>query len=195
MPRDRNPWASRNPKECERGGTTRDAGSTKEFRGSDFDGRWTGEIRVASPIMIRILRKSGCQDVPLPRYMSEHASGMDVYAACDGDITIGPGDVKLVSCGFYLAVPVGYEGQIRPRSGLAIKHGVIVPNSPGTIDADYRGEVCVILANVGREPFVVRRGMRIAQMVIAPVTRASVAEVAELDETSRGEGGFGHTGV
>jgi dUTP pyrophosphatase len=127
--------------------------------------------------------------------MSEHDSGMDVCAACDGDVTIGPGDVKLVPCGFYMAVPVGYDAQIRPRSGLAVKHGVIVPNSPGTIDADYRGEVCVILANVGREPFVVRRGMRIAQMVIAPVTRASVAEVAELDETSRGEGGFGHTGV
>jgi dUTP pyrophosphatase len=127
--------------------------------------------------------------------MSEHASGMDVCAACDGDITIAPGDVKLVPCGFYMAVPVGYEAQIRPRSGLAVKHGVIVPNSPGTIDADYRGEVCVILANVGREAFVVRRGMRIAQMVIAPVTRASVAEAVELDETSRGEGGFGHTGV
>jgi dUTP pyrophosphatase len=127
--------------------------------------------------------------------MSEHASGMDVCAACDGDIEIGPGDVKLVPCGFYMAVPVGYEAQVRPRSGLAIKHGIIVPNSPGTIDADYRGEVCVILANVGREAFVVRRGMRIAQMVIAPVTRASVAEAAELDETSRGEGGFGHTGV
>jgi dUTP pyrophosphatase len=127
--------------------------------------------------------------------MSEHASGMDVCAACEADITIAPGDVKLVPCGFYMAVPVGHEAQIRPRSGLAIKHGVIVPNSPGTIDADYRGEVCVILANVGRDAFVVRRGMRIAQMVIAPVTRASVAEVDELDETSRGEGGFGHTGV
>ena len=127
--------------------------------------------------------------------MSEHASGMDVCAACDGDITIAPGDVKLVACGFYMAVPVGYEAQIRPRSGLALKHGVIVPNSPGTIDADYRGEVCVILANVGREAFVVRRGMRIAQMVIAPVTRADVRVVKGLDDTARGDGGFGHTGV
>ena len=127
--------------------------------------------------------------------MSENASGMDISAACEGDVTIGPGDVKLVPCGFYMAVPAGYEAQIRPRSGLAIKHGIIVPNSPGTIDADYRGEVCVILANVSREAFTVRRGMRVAQMVIAPVTRAGVAVVDELDATVRGKGGFGHTGV
>ena len=97
--------------------------------------------------------------------------------------------------GFYMAVPVGYEAQMRPRSGLALKHGIVLPNSPGTIDADYRGEVCVILGNVGREEFVVTRGMRIAQMVIAPVTRAEVIEVDSLDETARGSGGFGHTGV
>ena len=148
-----------------------------------------------SPITIQIRLKAGCDDVPVPRYMSEHASGMDVCAACDQDMVIAPGDVKLVPCGFYMAVPVGCEAQMRPRSGLAIKHGIILPNSPGTIDADYRGEVCVILANVGRESFVVSRGMRIAQMVICPVTRAEVAEVAELDSTARGEGGFGHTGV
>jgi len=148
-----------------------------------------------SPIRIEIRRKAGCEDVSLPRYMSEYASGMDVCAACDQDMVIAPGDVKLVPCGFYMAVPVGCEAQMRPRSGLAIKHGIILPNSPGTIDADYRGEVCVILANVGRERFVVSRGMRIAQMVICPVTRAEVAEVAELGSTARGEGGFGHTGV
>jgi dUTP pyrophosphatase len=127
--------------------------------------------------------------------MSDHASGMDVCAACDGDVTIAPGDVKLIPCGFYLAVPVGYEAQMRPRSGLALKHGIVLPNSPGTIDADYRGEVCVIVANVGSEAFTVQRGMRIAQMVIAPVTRVETAMVEELDDTARGQGGFGHTGV
>ncbi len=147
------------------------------------------------PIRIEIRRKEGCEDVPLPRYMSDHAAGMDVCAACKADVTIAPGDVKLVPCGFYMAVPVGYEAQMRPRSGLALKHGIVLPNSPGTIDADYRGEVCVILGNVGRDEFVVRRGMRIAQMVIAPVTQADVAEVDELDATDRGEGGFGHTGI
>ena len=147
------------------------------------------------PITIEIRRKPGCEDVELPRYMSEHAAGMDVCAACDADVAVAPGQVKLVPCGFYMALPVGFEAQMRPRSGLAIKHGITLPNSPGTIDADYRGEVCVILGNVGSEPFVVKRGMRIAQMVIAPVTRASVAIVAELDATVRGEGGFGHTGM
>jgi len=150
---------------------------------------------MGSPITIKICRKAGCQDVPSPRYMSDHASGMDVCAACDGDVTIAPGDVKLIPCGFYLAVPVGYEAQMRPRSGLALKHGIVLPNSPGTIDADYRGEVCVIVANVGREAFTVQRGMRIAQMVIAPVTRVETAMVEELDDTARGQGGFGHTGV
>ena len=147
------------------------------------------------PIRIQIRRKAGCEDVPLPQYMSEHASGMDVCAACEADVEIAPGDVKLVPCGFYMALPVGLEAQMRPRSGLAIKHGIILPNSPGTIDADYRGEVCVILANVGRQTFSVSRGMRIAQMVICPVTRAATDVVDRLDETLRGEGGFGHTGV
>jgi dUTP pyrophosphatase len=150
---------------------------------------------MASPITVRIHRKGGCEDIPLPRYMSEHAAGMDVCAACEADVAIAPGEVKLVPCGFYMAVPAGYEAQVRPRSGLAARHGIIVPNSPGTIDADYRGEVCVILANVAREAFVVRRGMRIAQLVIAKVARAAVAEVESLDDTGRGEGGFGHTGV
>jgi len=127
--------------------------------------------------------------------MTEHAAGMDVCAACEDDVTVAPGDLKLIPCGFTMAVPEGYEAQMRPRSGLAIRHGIVLPNSPGTIDADYRGEVCVILGNVGREVFVVTRGMRIAQMVIAPVVRAEVVEVAELSRTDRGQGGFGHTGV
>ena len=146
-------------------------------------------------VTIQIRRKAGCDDVPLPQYMTEHAAGMDVCAACDEDVVLAPGDVKLICCGFYMAVPVGYEAQMRPRSGLAIKHGIILPNSPGTIDADYRGEVCAILGNMGREAFVVKRGMRIAQMVIAPVTRATVQPVDVLDDTQRGAGGFGHTGV
>jgi len=148
-----------------------------------------------SPIKVMIRRKAGCQDVPLPRYMSAHAAGMDVCAACDGEVTISPGEIRLIPCGFYMAVPPGYEAQMRPRSGLAMKHGVVLPNSPGTIDADYRGEVCVILGNIGGEPFVVTRGMRIAQMIIAPVTQAVVVEVEQLDQTPRGAGGFGHTGV
>ena len=147
------------------------------------------------PIKIEIRRKVDCQDIPPPRYMSDIAAGMDLCAACDEEVRIAPGDVKMVPCGFYMAVPAGFEAQIRPRSGLAMKHGIILPNSPGTIDADYRGEVCVIIGNVGRVPFVVKRGMRIAQMVIAPVMRAEVVEVEALSETARGEGGFGHTGV
>ena len=151
---------------------------------------------MSGPItVVELRRKPGCQDVPVPRYMSASAAGMDVCAACEVDVRIAPGEVKLVPCGFYMAVPMGYEAQVRPRSGLAIKHGIIIPNSPGTIDADYRGEVCVILANIGPEEFVVARGMRIAQMVIAPVTRADVVDVDSLDQTDRGSGGFGHTGV
>ena len=132
--------------------------------------------------------------MPLPRYMSAHAAGMDVCAACDGEMTLAPGERAAVSAGFYVAVPPGYEAQLRPRSGLALNHGIVLPNAPGTIDADYRGEVKVILANAGREPFTVRRGMRIAQMVICPVARAELEEADALDATERGDGGFGHTG-
>jgi dUTP pyrophosphatase len=147
------------------------------------------------PIKVQLRRKTGCEDVPLPQYMSDHAAGMDLCAACEADVPIGSGEIKLIPCGFYLAVPVGFEAQVRPRSGLAVKHGITLPNAPGTIDADYRGEVCVILGNIGRGEFVVRRGMRIAQMVIAPVRRAEIEVVDELGETQRGAGGFGHTGA
>lgn len=150
---------------------------------------------MSGPITIQIRRKAGCDDVPLPQYMSAGAAGMDLCAACEADVTIAPGEIKLVPCGFYMAVPEGFEAQVRPRSGLAVKHGIILPNSPGTIDSDYRGEVCVIMGNIGSQPFTVKRGMRIAQMVIAPVTRAETRVVQELDETRRGAGGFGHTGV
>ncbi len=144
---------------------------------------------------IEMYRKEGCEDVPLPAYMSDHAAGMDVCAACDDEMVLEPMATTLVPCGFFMALPDGYEAQIRPRSGLALKHGLTLLNAPGTIDADYRGEVGVILTNLGSEPFTVRRGMRIAQMVVAPVVRAEVVEVRHLSETARGEGGFGHTGA
>jgi len=131
----------------------------------------------------------------MPGYMSARAAGMDLRAACDKPITLGAGEVKLVPCGFYMALPEGYEAQIRPRSGLALKHGVILPNAPGTVDADYRGEVCVILANISYQEFVIKRGMRVAQMVVAPVVQAELVEVQQLAETARGTGGFGHTGM
>jgi len=127
--------------------------------------------------------------------MSEAAAGMDVCAAVDEDLVLEPGDIRLVPTGLYVAVPQGYEVQVRPRSGLALKHGLTVVNAPGTIDADYRGEVGVIVGNIGREAFTITRGMRIAQLVVAAVARADVQQVDELPETDRGEGGFGHSGT
>jgi dUTP pyrophosphatase len=144
---------------------------------------------------LRVQRLPEGEGLPLPRYMTEHAAGMDLCAAVEGEVTLAPGETRLVPTGFRIAVPVGYEAQVRPRSGLAARHGVTLLNAPGTVDADYRGQVCVVVVNHGREPFVIRRGDRIAQMVIAPVVRVEVEEVAELDDTARSEGGFGHTGV
>ena len=132
--------------------------------------------------------------VEAPAYQSEHAAGMDLHAAVSAEISIEPGEVVAVPTGLRLEIPPGYEGQVRARSGLAAKHAIGVPNAPGTIDADYRGEVKVLLVNWGRAPFVVRRGERIAQLVIAPVARASLDVVTELSATARGDGGFGHTG-
>ena len=126
--------------------------------------------------------------------MSEQASGMDLFAHLSDEIVIPPGDRRLIPTGIAVAIPEGYEGQIRPRSGLAVKDGIAIVNSPGTIDSDYRGEIKIILINLGDEPFVVSNGARVAQMVITPVVRAQLEEVAELPETSRNEGGFGHTG-
>lgn len=148
----------------------------------------------ATPIVVPVKRLPGQEDVPLPDYQSEHAAGMDLHAAVDEPITIPPGEVRMIHCGFAMAVPVGYEAQVRPRSGLAAKHGISMPNAPGTIDADYRGEVMVPLINHGREPFEITRHMRIAQMIIKPVPRTQWQEVNELPPTERGEGGFGHTG-
>ena len=147
------------------------------------------------PITLLVRRKAGCEDLPLPRYMSEAAAGMDVCAAVDEPIALGPGDVKLVPTGLFLAVPEGHEVQVRPRSGLALAHGLVIVNSPGTIDSDYRGEVGVIVGNVGREPFTITRGLRIAQLVVAPVARAEVRLVEELPDSRRGDGGFGSSGT
>lgn len=134
-------------------------------------------------------------DLPLPTYHSELAAGMDVAAAVLEPVVIAPGEIRLLPSGFAVALDPGYELQVRPRSGLAVKHGVTVVNSPGTIDADYRGEVKIGLINLGREPFTIRRGDRIAQLVLAPVCRATVIVVDRLDETRRQDGGFGHTGI
>ncbi|MFW6058831.1 MAG: dUTP diphosphatase [Phycisphaeraceae bacterium] len=145
-------------------------------------------------IEVPIQRLPGSEDVPLPAYQSAHAAGMDLHAAVEGDTTLAPGQTMLVPCGFALAVPVGHEAQIRPRSGLAAKHAVTTANAPGTIDADYRGEVKVILINHGSDPFTITRGMRIAQMIIKPVPRTVWQETDALPPTARGDGGFGHTG-
>lgn len=144
-------------------------------------------------ISIALKRLPHGEGLPLPHYATEHAAGMDVVAA--EDVTIAPGARHAVATGFAIAIPEGYEVQVRPRSGLALKHGLTVPNTPGTIDADYRGEVKVIMINHGADPFEVRRGERVAQLVPAKVQRAVFAEVAELDDTLRGAGGFGSTGV
>ena len=146
-------------------------------------------------VVVEVEREAGCEDVPLPAYQTEDSAGMDLRAAVAEPLTIPRGGIALVPTGLRIALPRGFEAQVRPRSGLALKHGVVLPNAPGTIDSDYRGEVCVILANVGRQEFVVRRGMRIAQMVDAPVVRAEVDCEDHLPETRRGAGGFGHTGV
>jgi len=146
-------------------------------------------------VRLLVRRKEGCEDLPLPRYMSPGASGMDLYAAVEQPLTLPPGQVKLVPTGIHIALPAGYEAQVRPRSGLALRQQVTILNSPGTVDSDYRAEIGVILANLGDQPFVVTRGMRIAQMIIARSCRAEVVEVDELDETKRNLGGFGSTGL
>ncbi|GMV99345.1 MAG: deoxyuridine 5'-triphosphate nucleotidohydrolase [Candidatus Hydrogenedentota bacterium] len=146
-------------------------------------------------VRVEIARLAGTEDIPLPQYETEHAAGMDLRAAVTEPLTLQPGERTLVPTGLRIALPEGYEAQVRPRSGLAIKFGISLLNSPGTIDADYRGEIRVILANLGQEPFTIRRGDRIAQMIVAPVTKVEWAQVETLSETARGTGGFGHTGV
>jgi len=140
-----------------------------------------------------IKRTPGNDDIPLPQYMSDLAAGMDIFAAVDDEEIIEPGQRKKIPTGIQISLPEGYEAQIRPRSGLALHQGITLLNSPGTIDADYRGEIALIVINHGQEPFVVKRGMRLAQMVVQKTCRLQWVETARLDETSRGEGGFGHT--
>ncbi len=145
--------------------------------------------------VINVVRLPHAEGLPLPSYATDGAAGMDLLAAVTAPLVIPPGARALVPTGLTIALPPGYELQVRPRSGLALKNGITLPNSPGTIDEDYRGELGVIVLNTGAEPFTVERGMRIAQAVIAPVVRAAWREVAALPETSRGTGGFGSTGT
>jgi dUTP pyrophosphatase len=152
-------------------------------------------LGAGAPVVVAVKRLAHGADLPLPAYATQHAAGMDLLAAVAAPVTLSPLGRAIVPTGIAIALPEGFEAQVRPRSGLAAKSGVTVANAPGTIDADYRGEVGVILINLGTEPFVVERGMRIAQMVIARHDRAAWAEVAELDDTARGAGGFGSTGV
>jgi dUTP pyrophosphatase len=144
-------------------------------------------------VLVKKVRGASAQ---MPQYMTSDSSGMDLFACLnEGEITLAPGGWQLIPTGIAVAIPKGYEGQVRPRSGLALKHGVSVLNGPGTVDADYRGEIRVILINLGTQPFLVRDGERIAQFVIQQVCHVELEEVNELPETTRGEGGFGHTGL
>jgi dUTP pyrophosphatase len=151
--------------------------------------------RGADEVVVKIRMLPGCEGLPLPSYMSADAAGCDLFAAVDADVVLEPGGRALVPAGIAIALPPGYEAQVRPRSGLAIKHGVTCLNSPGTIDADYRGPVGIVLINHGAERFVIRRGDRIAQLIVAPVTRARFERVAELSATDRDNAGFGSTGT
>ncbi len=146
-------------------------------------------------INLRVQRVAGQGDMPLPAYATEHSSGMDLAAAVQDSVTLEAGQRALIPTGFKIEIPPGFEGQIRPRSGLAVRSGISMVNTPGTIDADYRGEIKVIMINHGQEPFVINRGDRIAQLVIAPVAIATIVETETLENSSRNEGGFGHTGT
>ena len=146
-------------------------------------------------IVVQLQKELGCEDLPLPEYQSPDASGLDLYAAVSDPTSIGPGEIKLVSTGIRISIPSGHEGQVRPRSGLALKHGIGVLNSPGTIDADYRGVVNVILFNFGKDPFILNRGDRIAQLVVTRVEKVTFQLLDTLDSSERASGGFGSTGV
>lgn len=150
---------------------------------------------MSQAVDVQVRRLAHGEGLDLPAYATAQAAGMDLLAAVAEDVVLPPGGRALIPTGIAIALPPGFELQIRPRSGLALKHGITLPNTPGTIDADYRGEIGVILLNTGDQPFTVSRGMRVAQAVLAPVWRAAWVEVAALDETGRGAGGFGSTGV
>ncbi len=145
-------------------------------------------------ITVKIKRTDAASDLPLPLRMTAESAGFDLPACVATPITLAPGEIRVIPCGFHMALPAGYEAQVRPRSGMASRHGLTLVNSPGTIDADYRGEICCPIINLGPAPFTVERGMRIAQMVVMPVPAVNLIEVEELDQTARGGGGFGHTG-
>jgi dUTP pyrophosphatase len=149
---------------------------------------------LSRPITVKIKREPGAGDLPLPTRMTEHAAGWDLAAGVPDKVVLKPGDIRLIPCGFSMAIPHGYEAQVRPRSGLASKFGITMINAPGTIDSDYRGQVHVPLINLGPKKFTIERGMRIAQMLILPVPAVKIVEVKNLDETKRGHRGFGHTG-
>jgi dUTP pyrophosphatase len=146
-------------------------------------------------LQLQIRRLPSSDGLPLPAYMTDGAAGMDLHAALADDLVIDSGEVGLIPTGLEIAIPAGFEAQIRPRSGLAVKHRIGVPNAPATIDSDYRGEIRVPLINLGPTPFTVSRGMRIAQLVVAPIVRVTWEEVPELPPTARGRGGFGHSGA
>jgi dUTP pyrophosphatase len=150
---------------------------------------------VLQKIPIKIKRLDETADLPLPSYESEGSSGMDLRASVTEPVLLNPGEIRLIPTGLAISVPHGYEAQIRPRSGLALKHGIGMVNSPGTIDSDYRGEIGIIVVNWGQRPFTIRRGDRVAQMIITKVYKADIMEVGVLESTERGEGGFGHSGV
>jgi dUTP pyrophosphatase len=147
-----------------------------------------------APVTVRITRLPGARDLPLPTRATPGSAGFDLHAALEAELVLEPGERALVPTGFAIAVPEGHEAQVRPRSGLALRHGLVLPNAPGTIDSDYRGELSVIVMNAGRERITLHRGERIAQLVVAPVANARFVEVESLDATARGDGGFGHTG-
>lgn len=174
-------------------GDSRSAAPEGSVSGDSNERKAAGEKSPA--VCVRVKRHPHAHDLELPKAATQGSAGVDLMAAIEGEMTIAPGERELIPTGLSLAIPMGFEGQVRPRSGIALRHGIVVPNSPGTIDADYRGEVKVILLNAGSEPFVIKRGDRIAQLVIAPVVRSVFEEVANLDETDRGEGGFGHSGT
>jgi dUTP pyrophosphatase len=141
------------------------------------------------------LRPEADSDIPLPQYMTPHSAGMDICAAVETRVTLNPGDIALIPTGFAISLPTGFEAQIRPRSGLAVNHGIGIINAPGTIDADYRGEIQIALINFGKAPYTIRRKDRIAQMVIAKISQACFSIVDALDSSARNSGGFGHTGI
>ncbi len=154
-----------------------------------------GQVGGMARVRVEIARERHAHDLPLPDPATEAAAGVDLRAAVSERVQIRPGERRLIPTGFRIALPTGFEAQVRPRSGLALRHGIVIPNAPGTIDADYRGEIQVILWNAGADVFDVQRGDRIAQLVVAPVVRPEWAEVADLGATPRGGGGFGHTGT